>query len=170
MTVHKQLLAVQKAMEITHHDKPPDKISRETEDSIKLDTLGHLTESPNQDIRAAAVRIVVERLFHNSDADSAWGILMRDLSGWNIERRDKALAILRYVRGNTLGMEIAYKFFFQLKTYKALVACLCGLLPDARHAETHSTYRSQPERDALWLLSTMPNDGMYDLRVNLFLL
>lgn len=37
-------------------------------------------------------------------------------------------------------------------TYKAIVECLCNLLPEARTAEKGSTFRKQPERDALHVL------------------
>ena len=37
-------------------------------------------------------------------------------------------------------------------TYKAIVDCLCNLLPEARIAEKDPAYRTQPERDALYFL------------------
>ena len=37
-------------------------------------------------------------------------------------------------------------------TYKAIVDCLCNLLPDAQAAENKSAFRTQPERDALYVL------------------
>ena len=37
-------------------------------------------------------------------------------------------------------------------TYKAIVDCLCNLLPEARTAEENSTFRTQPERNALFIL------------------
>lgn len=37
-------------------------------------------------------------------------------------------------------------------TYKAIVECLCNLLPEARNAEKDSAFRKQPERDALHVL------------------
>lgn len=38
-------------------------------------------------------------------------------------------------------------------TYKAIVDCLCNLLPEARAAEKISAFRKQPERDALYVLN-----------------
>ena len=37
-------------------------------------------------------------------------------------------------------------------TYKAIVDCLCNLLPEAQIAEKDSALRTQPERDALFVL------------------
>ena len=37
-------------------------------------------------------------------------------------------------------------------TYKAIVDCLCNLLPEAQAAENKSAFRTQPERDALYVL------------------
>ena len=37
-------------------------------------------------------------------------------------------------------------------TYKAIVDCLCNLLPEARIAEKDPACRTQPERDALYFL------------------
>ncbi len=166
MTVHRQLLAVEKATEITHHDKPPDKTNKKAEDSLEISTLDYLTQSPNQDLKAAAVRIITERLFRKSDADSAWGILMRDISGWDFRRRDKALAILRYVWNTSRGIDKAQQLLYGADIYARLVECLCEFLPEAHRAETQASYRSQPERDALWLTSNMLCDGMYHFRVN----
>jgi hypothetical protein len=43
-----------------------------------------------------------------------------------------------------------------IRTYRAVVSCLCSMLPEASIAETAepniSAYRSQPERNALWIL------------------
>lgn len=41
----------------------------------------------------------------------------------------------------------------RLSTYKAIVDCLCNLLPEARAAEKGSLFRKQPERDALYVLN-----------------
>lgn len=167
MTVHKQLLAVQGATEVTIQDKPSDKISQETEDSILLDDLAQLTKSPNHDIRAAVGRIVTKRLFRKSDDDSAWGVLMGDLSGWDLRRRDKALALLRYVLNSSLGMASARSLFAVSGVYQRVVECLRDMLPEARRAEAQSLYHSQPERDALWLLGTMDYDAADEASVDL---
>lgn len=37
-------------------------------------------------------------------------------------------------------------------TYKAIVDCLCNLLPEAQTAEKNHAFRIQPERDALFIL------------------
>lgn len=37
-------------------------------------------------------------------------------------------------------------------TYKAVVDCLCNLLPESQTAEKKSAFRSQPERDALYVV------------------
>lgn len=38
-------------------------------------------------------------------------------------------------------------------TYKAIVECLCNLLPEARIAEKGSAFRKQPERNAVYVLN-----------------
>ena len=40
----------------------------------------------------------------------------------------------------------------RLSTYKAIVDCLCNLLPEAQAAEKDSTFRTQPERNAIYVL------------------
>ena len=37
-------------------------------------------------------------------------------------------------------------------TYKAIVDCLCNLLPEAQNAEKNSAFRTQPERNAVYVL------------------
>lgn len=37
-------------------------------------------------------------------------------------------------------------------TYKAIVDCLCNLLPEAQSAENNSAFRTQPERNALYVI------------------
>lgn len=37
-------------------------------------------------------------------------------------------------------------------TYKAIVDCLCNLLPEAQTAERNSAFRTQPERNAVYIL------------------
>ena len=37
-------------------------------------------------------------------------------------------------------------------TYKAIVDCLCNLLPESQTAEKTSAFRTQPERDAVYVL------------------
>ena len=105
---------------------------------------------------------------------STWELMMRDIAGSNAEHRDKTLTCLRFVAkssktapslmlrvwwGHTLMLVVtgqsnqAAQALFHLSfTYRALITCLCGLLPEARVAESSSSYRSQPERDSLWLL------------------
>lgn len=40
----------------------------------------------------------------------------------------------------------------RLSTYTAIVDCLCNLLPEAQAAEKDSTFRTQPERNAIYFL------------------
>ncbi|KAK4698164.1 hypothetical protein P7C71_g25, partial [Lecanoromycetidae sp. Uapishka_2] len=165
MTVHKQLVAVQQATEITPQETLPHKISQKTEDSIQIETLARVARNPNQDIKAAVLQIVTKRLLRKDDTDSAWGILMRDLSGWDFQRRDRALALLRYVHGSSQRFDYA-ELFNLPDISQRVVGCLRDMLPEARRAEVQSSYRSQPERDALWLLSVMAFDHQHALSVD----
>ena len=47
-------------------------------------------------------------------------------------------------------------------TYKAIVDCLCNLLPEARAAEKASAFRKQPERDALYVLNIILAVDVFD--------
>ncbi|KAL2053979.1 hypothetical protein ABVK25_005908 [Lepraria finkii] len=152
MVIHRQLVAIRRASEITHYDKPPDILSQRTENALKLNTLGRLAQSANQDIRAASIKIITERLFQGGEMRSTWKSMMGDLTGSNAERRDKTLTCLRFVAKSSQSNEAARALFHLSFTYRALITCLCGLLPEARGAESSSSYRSQPERDSLWLL------------------
>jgi len=46
-----------------------------------------------------------------------------------------------------------------IRTHKAIIGCLCSMLPEASIAESaepnDSAYRSQPERDAMWILQNI---------------
>ena len=63
--------------------------------------------------------------------------------------------------------EAARVLFRQPSTYHALINCLRGLFPEARVAEVSSSYRSQRERDSLWLLDyILPLQTEPDVQAN----
>ena len=99
-------------------------------------------------------------------------MIIRDIAGTDIERRDKALACLRFLcpYSNLLlrsmhdevcrsfagvavfGSREAQIVICRHSTYKAIVDCLCNLLPEAQIAEKDPAFRIQPERNALYVI------------------
>ena len=78
-----------------------------------------------------------------------------------MERRDKALVILRFVSETIPRHEgTALKMLGSPEVSMALVECLCNLLPEARRAETEGSYHSQAERNAVWLLTSLSDNGV----------
>ena len=45
--------------------------------------------------------------------------------------------------------------FRDLSTYKAIVKCLCNMLPQAREAESSGTHHTPAEADALWIMQQL---------------
>ncbi|KAF6230150.1 hypothetical protein HO133_004489 [Letharia lupina] len=149
LAVHRQLVVIRQASEVTRHDKRPN-ISQQTEDALKLKALGELTQSPDQDIRAASVKIITDRVLREGPA---WDMIIGDIGATDIERRDKALACLRFLSDTFPGNKQAdFVMICRHSTYKAIVDCLCNLLPEAQSAERKSAFRTQPERNALYVL------------------
>ncbi|CAD6583169.1 MAG: hypothetical protein ASARMPREDX12_001196 [Alectoria sarmentosa] len=148
LAVHRQLVAIRQASKITRHDKRPN-ISQQTEDALKLKALSELTQSADQDIRAASVKIITDRSIREGPA---WDMMIGDIAGKDIQRRDKALACLRFLGDSFSGNKQARIVICRHSTYKAIVDCLCNLLPEAQTAEKNSAFRTQPERNALYVL------------------
>lgn len=148
LAVHRQLIAIRQASQITRHDKRPN-ISQQTEDALKLKALGELIQSPDQEIRAASVKIITDRAVVE---EPVWNLIISDIAGKDVERRDKALACFRFLCDYFPGNKKAETLVCRHSTYKAIVDCLCNLLPDAQAAENKSAFRTQPERDALYVL------------------
>ena len=115
------------------------------------------------------MKIIIDRVLREGPA---WDIIIRDIAGTDMERRDKALACLRFLcpYSNLLlrsmhdevcrsfagvavfGSRQAEIVICRHSTYKAIVDCLCNLLPEAQIAEKDPTFRTQPERNALYLI------------------
>ena len=115
------------------------------------------------------MKIIIDRVLREGPA---WDILIRDIAGTDIERRDKALACLRFLcpYSNLLlrsmhdeicrsfagvavfGSRQAEIVICRHSTYKAIVDCLCNLLPEAQIAEKDPAFRTQPERNALYVI------------------
>lgn len=77
---------------------------------------------------------------------------MRDIAGTDVDRRAKALACLRFLCPSFFGNKQADIVICRLRTYNAIVDCLCNLLPEAQKAENDPPSRTQPERNALYVL------------------
>ena len=121
------------------------------------------------------MQIITERALCDTPT---WRSIIRDIAGPNIRNRNKALAGLRFMLspGETTLLRrrpycrLAYSFSIidrpSMKngavissphTCEAIVKCLCVLIPEAavleRDPPIESAYRTQPERNALWILN-----------------
>ena len=91
---YNHLKEVRQAALVTKKEKTPDIINQRTEDAIKIETLGDLFDSPNHDIRQAAVKILVERVMR----DDAYDMLLSQIRNQNdVEGQTKALLSLRFL-------------------------------------------------------------------------
>lgn len=95
------------------------------------------------------MKIIIDRVIREGPT---WDRIIRDVAGTDIERRDKALACLRFLSDSFPGNKQADAVICHHSTYKAIVDCLCNLLPEARTAERTSAFRTQPERNAVYVL------------------
>ena len=100
------------------------------------------------------MKIIAER----ATQGVALELMLRDIAGKDVERRDRALTALCYLRGRK-ALTPTYDMF------KALIDCLCTWLPAAQRSEAGATkkiyrYRSQPERDALKVLGLLLQDDV----------
>ncbi|SLM37766.1 hypothetical protein LPUS_07721 [Lasallia pustulata] len=143
---HQQLSAVRTAVEVTEEEKPQELINQQTENSLKLDTLRQLAEGSNHDIRAAALKIITERSIQGATFD----LIIRDIAGRDIERRDKALTSLTFLIASPARFSLNKR-----ETYEALIDCLCNFLPSYQEKDwpfseyTNIKFRTQAEKDAL---------------------
>ena len=90
---------------------------------------------------ARAVKIITERATQSAALD----LIVQDIGGKDIDRRDKALTSLLYLRTHKV-LTPTYNMF------KALIDCLSGWLPAVCPV---TPYRSQPERDAVKILNLL---------------
>ncbi|KAI4226635.1 MAG: hypothetical protein LQ349_006849 [Xanthoria aureola] len=144
-----QLLAVRNACEVTRTESPECKSNQRTEDAIKLETLDELSRNPNDEIRNAATRIIIER----ASKSSSCHMLLRDLRSKSNERRDKAITSINYLFQAVPGCFDAYKN----TAIQSMVHCLSNLLPLSLHFETarmegQEIHRTETERNALELM------------------
>ncbi|KAL8842390.1 MAG: hypothetical protein Q9170_000518 [Blastenia crenularia] len=141
--VHKQLLAVRKASEITHTASIESVPTQKNEDAIKLETLDELSKNANEDIRNAAVKIVVDRACKSK----ACPLILRDLAGKKREQTNKALTTVKYLLHHADRKTLV----------QSVIDCLSHQLPlsyryEMGKAKGEVIQRTQPECDALELL------------------
>ncbi|KAI4173092.1 MAG: hypothetical protein LQ343_003202 [Gyalolechia ehrenbergii] len=146
---HKQLLAVRKACEITQAEPEEAVTTQKKEDAIKIETLDELSRNANEEIRNAAIKIVIDR----ASKSKACHLMLRDISSKNRERRDKALTTVKYLHRSIEHCFDAYKY----TAVQSVISCLSLQLPLSYKFEIGKVngeivQRTQPERDALELL------------------
>ena len=132
---------MQEATDTTHHDEPSFGVFHTTEESIELETLEVLYRSPSDEIRGAAIKIVVERIYKNSDVDSPWNVLLFDIrTNTKSARQHKALAILRFLNESHDGSEVAQERFSRYGYFLiCLPMCLSNNGVVGQHLEHHHT-------------------------------
>ncbi|MCJ1287383.1 hypothetical protein MMC26_006732 [Xylographa opegraphella] len=144
--VKTQLLAVRDAARVTRQEKTPELISQHTEDALKLDTLRELAFGANQDIRNAALKIIVER----AGQDSVYQILLQNVACKDTATRDQALVTLKY-----LSLSPAREITHSFATMKVIITCLRDMINKntcQEGQETNFEERQTPEKDALYIL------------------
>lgn len=120
----------------------PHLLDQDTEDALKLETLGILTEGPNGDLQSAAVRIICER----SVSGPTFGLLLQDISGADPNLRAGGLTALKYLcRSPCRHMIVKYG------TFDAVVTALERFLNDP--GRSGSRHRPPPERQAMYILA-----------------
>ncbi|OXV09327.1 hypothetical protein Egran_02917 [Elaphomyces granulatus] len=128
-----QLRQIRELTLIKHKENKEKIISQGTEDALKLETLQKLSES-SSDLRAAALRIVSER----STKDVTRKLLLEDLASKDRGRRNKALTAMYFLVSNrSLSRTSVSGQLKDLRTYAALIDCLCNFLDE--HTEETST-------------------------------
>ncbi|MCJ1384857.1 hypothetical protein MMC17_007975 [Xylographa soralifera] len=145
--VKTQLLAVRNAARVTRQEKTAELISQHTEDALKLDTLRELAFGANQDIRNAALKIIVER----AGQDSTYQILLQNVASKHIATRDQALVTIKY-----LSLGPARTATHSFATLKVIITCLCDMINKNNTCQegqdTNFEERQRPEKDALYIL------------------
>ncbi|KAL9604831.1 MAG: hypothetical protein Q9219_000279 [cf. Caloplaca sp. 3 TL-2023] len=126
--VHRQLLAVRKACEITQPKSSDETSAKKTEDAIKLETLDELSKNANQDIRNAAIKIIVDRACKSQ----ACHLVLNDLSIPHCFDPFKYTALQSVITCLSYQLPLSYNYEIGKKNGKVI-------------------QRTQPERDALEL-------------------
>ncbi|KAL8761992.1 MAG: hypothetical protein Q9184_001939 [Pyrenodesmia sp. 2 TL-2023] len=147
--VHKQLLAVRRAREVAPAKALEELPNQVTEDALKLETLDELSRNINDEIRNAAVKIIIQR----AKRTPVCGWLLLDLTSKNEDRRNRALTSAKYLQEK----EPSCFDLGQPTAFHSITACLCYQLPlshrfEAAKAKGQTVFRTQPEYDALELL------------------
>ncbi|KAI4288274.1 MAG: hypothetical protein L6R35_002465 [Caloplaca aegaea] len=147
--VHKQLLAVRKACEITSPQSLNSVGIQRREDAIGLETLAELSQNINDDIRAAAIKIAVDR------GSKTKHLMLRDIASKNEEQRNRALTTIRFLYGARPQCFRAYQY----TALQSIIDCLSYQLPLSHRYEIGrvkgpSSHRTRAECDALDVLRT----------------
>ncbi|KAI4103441.1 MAG: hypothetical protein L6R37_003796 [Teloschistes peruensis] len=135
--VHKQLLAVRTACEVTNKEPLNPQSSPATGDGTVL--------------TSRAIKVVIDRVTKSTSLDSLW----RDIGSEDCQRRDRALLTAGYLRRTSPECFERSPGIVLLN----LINCLKGLLPLSYHYEVerakgHPQSRTRPELDALELLDS----------------
>lgn len=130
-------------------ETPTEFINAATEDSIALDTIATLLESPNPDMAAAARRLVIERTLRHRHA---YTTLLGNIRGEKgAQLQEQALVTLKFLY--TQGHQLQKKE----QAWASLVGAMRSFLPpsgDVRNFDPENEWkrRSQGERDGLYVL------------------
>lgn len=156
-----QLRAMRLAAQITKIDRPQDNVNKGVENALKIETLWQLTRSPNQEIRAASIKIITDRVSQGVTYD----LILQDIAGKDSQRREKALTCLSFLCSYPGKLPASL-----LETYRAIHTCLRNLNPEMHAFETavrekfektgpgtsrRNGNRTKPCQDALNILAAL---------------
>ncbi|KAJ9647591.1 uncharacterized protein PV06_00302 [Exophiala oligosperma] len=145
------LQQVKDAARAPEPDPPPPRkrLQKDSENSLKIDTLRTLADGYSYELRSSALKIVNSRTVHSRAKD----LLLRDLASKDYERRDKAinalLLLLKQQHAHSRRGSLLAEFDLA-KRLKATVQALINVLP------LHETPGQQPEQKSGGLLPQSP--------------
>lgn len=126
-TMRQMLAAYRDAFIIPPSDNKPQYITQEVEDSLKLNTLEKLLDSPSWVIRDTTNTIICERALHD---EASLTTVLHCLTRPEYESREKGIRALKMmIDDHTLG------FLHNPRGYTALVKCLENCVSDYEHNE-----------------------------------
>ncbi|KAL2436759.1 hypothetical protein ABEF95_014081 [Exophiala dermatitidis] len=129
----------------------PKRLQKDSENSLKIETLRTLADGYSHELRTSAVKIVASRTARSSTKS----LLLRDLASKDYNRRDNAINGLWMIlyhpslNGNNNGGGKVMTEFHDAETATATVRALINVLP------LHNINDHQPEAEA----SAVPNDS-----------
>ncbi|KAL8912360.1 MAG: hypothetical protein Q9171_002647 [Xanthocarpia ochracea] len=147
--IRRQLHAIRNICEVTRTEGTEHESTQRSEDAIKLETLDELSRNANEDIRNAAIKIIIER----ASKSSSRRMLLGDLRSKDHERRGSAITSIKYLYQSVPECFDPYKNIL----VQSVVDCLSNLLPLSYQFETarmegKEIHRTETERDAMELM------------------